>query len=107
MPPPPREKTLHKALFKGLFKVFFHTIQHAELNGIYKTIIRIYRAKSPNSVSGAGPLKSTRYGQYAREIHRKGTGEYGLASQAVLPSGFSVNSSGVLTVTGRFKRPSS
>ena len=63
-------------------------------------------AKSPNSVSGAGLLKSTGNGQHTRGIHRKGTREYGLASQAVLSNGFSVNSSGVLTVIGRFKQPS-
>ena len=62
-------------------------------------------AKSRNSVSGPGPVKSTSYGQHTQEIHRKGTREYSLASQAVSPSRCSVNSSGVLTVTGRFNRP--
>ena len=69
--------------------------------------IYIYMAKSRNSVSGPGPVKSTSYGQHTRGIHRKGTREYSLASQAVLSNGFSVNSSGVLTVTGRFNQPRS
>ena len=66
-----------------------------------------HMAKSRNSVLGPGPAKSTSYGQHTRGIHRKGTREYSLASQAVFSSGFSVNSSGVLTVTGRFNRPRS
>ena len=64
-------------------------------------------AKSPNSVSGAGPVKSTSTGQHTRGIRRKRTREYGLARQAVLSSEFSANSSGVLTGTGRFNRPRS
>ena len=62
-------------------------------------------AKSPNSVSGAGPVKSTSNGQHTRGIHRKETREYSLASPAVTPSRFFVNSLGVLTVTGRLNCP--
>ena len=66
-----------------------------------------HMAKSRNSVSGPGPVKSTSNGQHTRGIHRKGTREYSLASQAVLSSRFSENSSGVLIVTGRFNWPRS
>ena len=69
--------------------------------------IYIYVAKSRNSVSGPGPVKSTSYGQHTRGIHRKGTREYSIASQAVLSSRLAANSSGVLTVTGTFNRPRS
>ena len=64
-------------------------------------------AKSLNSVSGAGPVKSTSTGQHTRGIRRKRAREYGLASQAVSSNEFSANSSGVLTGTGRFNRPGS
>ena len=64
-------------------------------------------AKSQKSVSGPGLVKCTSTGQHTRGIHRKGTRKYSLASQAVLSSRFSVNSSGVLTGTGRFNRPRS
>ena len=66
-----------------------------------------HMAKSRNSVSGPGPAKSTSNGQHTRGIHRKETREYSLACQAVLSSAFSVNSSGVLTITGRFNWPRS